>query len=198
LVELEKTAEEKAKEQREAREQRELLRTEITTEVRGEVIDQVVKWLVGAVASLIVLAVVGWWAILLPYLKDVLGAVPTGSVIAVDFDRCPNGSWEHFTPGNGRVLVGSSENVAFRNSGGSSVVSLKPSNIPPIAITFPVFRSTEGSLQEGGYAFDRFIGGEGKGATGAFRDQTITSSGGVEPLNTMPPYLAITLCKKTS
>jgi hypothetical protein len=174
------------------------LTRQLVADVRKELSGQVAKWLLVTIVALVAAALIGWWAVLLPELKKIFGGAPIGSVVAFDLESCPNDDWAIFEAGKGKFLVAADgKTFSYRIPGGRPQVTLTGPNMPPITIAVPVFRSSEAALTEnGGYAFDRFIGGEGKGASGSFRTLTLTSEGTPEAFDTLPPFLPLTLCEK--
>ena len=173
------------------------LTRQVVADVRRELSAQVAKWLVVTIVALVAAALIGWWTVLLPELKKIFGGAPIGSVVAFDLEACPNDDWASFEAGKGKFLVAADgDRFTYRVPGGRLEVALSGANMPPISIAVPVFRSTEGSLTSGGYTFDRYIGGDGKGAAGSMRTLTMTSKGAAATFEILPPFLPLTLCEK--
>jgi hypothetical protein len=170
---------------------------QMIAEAKKQLAQQIAKWLIATIAALVAAAVIGWWTVLLPELKRIFGGAPVGSVVAFDLETCPNGDWEIFEAAKGKFLVAADgSRFSYRVPGGRPEVVLSRGNMPPVSITVPVFRSTEGALTAGGYSFDRYIGGDGSGAAGSLRTLTMTSNGTAAAFEILPPFLPLTLCEK--
>lgn len=87
---------------------------DVRAAIKREAIQQTATWVIAAAALLGVFALTGWWLYFEPkirsYIADAAGGVPTGSILASTI-VCKDlqGSWEPFTEGTGRFLVGAGD-----------------------------------------------------------------------------------------
>lgn len=109
--------------------------------------------------------------------------IPSGAVMAFDLQECPAG-WMLFDKGAGRFVLGTSEAFAFGSEGGEATHRLTVEEMPS-------------------HSHGDIVGGDG-GTAGMLNDyayhssgfRPIKPSGGNRPHNNMPPYIALTLCRK--
>lgn len=176
--------------------------TELRNAIRKEALQQTARWTIAGLATLFLFAMLGWWFALEPYLKERIGGVPRGAVIAfdrddMDVDKCP-ASWSPFSPARGRAIVGAGlgdglTNRPFRLSGGAENVKLLEAHIPSHQhdTILGVVSSPWGMASTKSNAV--------YGTKADTAPTGLTSSyGSVDPtpIATMPPYLALYFCKK--
>jgi len=124
--------------------------------------------------------------------------IPSGTVVAFDLaDGCPSG-WKNFEVAAGRFIIGVDGNkyklpyVAGEPEyvrGGEDVVTLSPNEMPSHNHTLDgVF-----SLWNEGSSRDTT---SGTGVFHAKTTRTLGLTGGGQPHNNMPPYIALYFCKK--
>jgi microcystin-dependent protein len=132
------------------------------------------------------------------------GVIPVGTVIAFDLGgKCPP-NWRQLVELKGRMIIGAGtgKNLTsrdFRAPGGAEAVALSVENLPPHThrvydnAGVPVRIEAPGPNEEtaagaGSEDSQRVVYGR-TGFTGGMAD-------GVKPLDIMPPYLALTYCRK--
>jgi hypothetical protein len=169
---------------------------ELVKAIRDEAFSQAAKWLVYGVISLASLAFIGWWLYLKPVLISTLGGVPTGAVAAFDLrERCPDG-WSDFDALRGRVIIGAGkgDGLAQRDFGqlaGAEKVTLTLRQIPPHTHPYTDWGPAAGSCS--------FSGCNGSGSDRPLKTGSSggNDSGGTDPFEILPPYLAMRMCKKS-
>lgn len=116
------------------------------------------------------------------------------TVVAYDSATgCPTG-WSDFDPGSGRVVVGAGSGYAYRSTGGASEVTLGIEHMPVHSHRVGPF--------EWGYDVDdnghpaRIDVDDGPPWNGDIGTLSAEETGGGEPHNNMPPYVALHLCRK--
>lgn len=140
--------------------------------------------------------------------------IPSGAIVA--FDR-PNGcppDWEKFDEGAGRFIIGVGGKyelpyVAGKpryQKGGSETHTLTAAEMPEHNHYVTVSRAAGSGIHDGlggspadhGIAVD-YEKPEGETITPGWgpRDRVISHTGGSQPHNNMPPYIALYFCKKT-
>jgi len=185
----------------------------------------IVRWFLFALGGLVILALMGWWLYLKPYIMEEFGGVPPGAVLAFDRadlnqDKCPQG-WFPFKEGRGRAIVGAGDptaapgtfgldenraplaNRSFRQHGGTETHMLSPSEIPHHQ--HPVVWPGSDNDFEWGYDVDgnghpaRILVEDGppfQGRTGRLTAGPQEHDQPQIPHNNMPPYISLYLCKK--
>jgi hypothetical protein len=183
---------------------------QLGTEVRDDIVKRMRAWLIGGAATLIALALAGWWFYFQPKIIFLVSGVPEGAVVAFDRedlpDGCPEG-WSVFKEGRARVIVGSgypaseSGRLALGDdgkrltaygrldSGGRESSSLTIEELPPHKHgTFVYKKSTlQGPVPD--------LGSELSGWAGVVEAET-KSTGNGKSFTNMPPFVALTYCKK--
>ncbi len=98
------------------------LDTTVRDEVRKQVTQKIIGWLIAGIIALLGFAIGGWWFYLKPKVDAYIASVaenqlteilPLGAVIPFALDTCPDG-WEDFKPAYGRFIRGidkSGENI---------------------------------------------------------------------------------------
>ncbi len=168
-----------------------LLSQDLKDAIRKEVIQKTATYTVAAAIALIGLAGTGW----LLYLKDRVpvwvNGVPKGTVAAFDLsDGCPGG-WKSFDAAAGRFIIGAGQGKGLeerlvRAVGGQETHTLKIAELPPQQISIPL----------AGAGRDRFnAGGQDYPVVGVSAG-TISIGGAGDSIQMLPPFLALTFCKK--
>lgn len=128
-----------------------------------------------------------------------LTAVPDGTVIALDGGKCPTG-WVGFDDASGRVIIGAGQGIGltgrgFRETDGAEMHILKESEMPA--------HNHPGSKTDLQYYFWVETSGQNAGQGGDVKflatgpiDIAVAAQGGGKPHNNMPPFIALTYCKK--
>lgn len=84
-----------------------------------------------------------------------------GAIALFNQPRCPTG-WQHIIDGNDRYIVAAGSARRAGTTGGQRSVQLTTANLPKHSHEITVFRSKENAVQNNGYAYHRFVGGEGQ------------------------------------
>lgn len=115
--------------------------------------------------------------------------IPAGAVVAfADAGTvCPDG-WAPFEALQGRVIVGAGGDYPVGSTGGAATHSLSIGEMPPHTHVVKNNRAWETVGTVDGTTMHAFVVSPGKIAT--------RSSGEGKPFSTMPPYLALTVCRK--
>ena len=163
----------------------------LVDEARKQAIQLSAKWLILGAVSLLGIAALGWWFYLQPKIQHLAGGVPPGMVAAFDLaGTCPAG-WIEFSDAAGRTIIGTGQGEGlsrrkYRDAGGKEQKTLTISELPP--------HTHPGNVSIGGYSFehhkwnDRLPGEKWKQETG--------STGDGKSFDIMPPFIALTFCKK--
>ena len=193
---------------------------EIRRAVLTETTRSIVRWFILASGGLIILALMGWWLYLKPYIIDEFGGVPRGAVLAFDRadlnqDKCPQG-WSPFKEGRGRTIVGAGdpraapgafgfdenkmplENRALRQHGGTENHMLLPNEIP--RHEHPVIGMEWGYDVDGNGHPARILVEDGppyNNVTGRLTAGPQEDYKRQAPHNNIPPYISLYLCRKT-
>lgn len=132
--------------------------------------------------------------------QDVINAIDNalrGSVVAFQRDECPAG-WIPYADADGRVIVGTGEGNADRfgrplvkrnlgDHGGEERVQLSVSELP--GHRHGVYRHSGERLKSGG------VNGSNSEDSGTkVREWETGATGGDQPHNNMPPFIALTYC----
>lgn len=138
--------------------------------------------------------------------------LPDGAIVSFDkITGCPTG-WIVFEPAVGRFLIGAGSSTTNQDkdglplsifqpgqTGGQGQHRLSVAELPPHAFELSVFQSPENTMG-GGYGFDRFVGEPARAAvgkaTGTLRQEKTSTLGEGKPLAMLPPYYAVTYCRK--
>lgn len=141
-------------------------------------------------------------------LRDALGVVPAGAVVAFDHaDGCPP-SWTEFTAGAGRFIIGVGygyrlvyeRGEAQYQTGGEETHALTIEEMPPHQHVTSLLGATRHGRLTLGNAGERIAGIAGSNYSSM--EGTYTSfeggadDGSVKPHNNMPPYIALYFCRK--
>ncbi|WP_274629950.1 hypothetical protein [Arvimicrobium flavum] len=167
--------------------------SELRAAIRKEAIQQVSRWVLGAIVILGVAALFGWWLFLRPMLITLLGGVPKGAVAAFDLsDGCPDG-WTAFEDGSGRFIIGAGHGTGLANRllravGGSEQHKLTVEELPEqeVTIQVPVFSGSGDKFNAGGKDYT-VVG---------ITSRTISIGGASKEIDMIPPFLALNFCKK--
>lgn len=163
----------------------------LVNEVRNQVVQLFAKGLILGAVSLLGIAALGWWFYLQPKIQRLTGGVPPGMVAAFDLaGTCPPG-WVEFSDAAGRAIIGTGKGEGlsrrkYRDTGGEERKTLTIQELPP--------HTHAANVSTGGYSFehhkwnDRLPGERWKQETG--------STGDGKPFDIMPPFIALTFCKK--
>lgn len=163
----------------------------LVDEARKQATQLTARWLILSTGSLLAFAVLGWWFYLQPKIQHLAGGVPPGMVAAFDVQgACPTG-WVEFSDASGRTIIGAGQGEGlskrkYRDTGGKEQKTLTIPELPP--------HTHPGNVSTGGFSFehhkwnDRLPGQNWKPETG--------STGEGKPFDIMPPFIALTVCKK--
>lgn len=120
-----------------------------------------------------------------------------GTIAFFSRPGCPDG-WEEFKEGSGRFLIASGEGYAFLSKGGKKEVALSIAEMPKHTHNATSLASEKGFSK--GPSTWRGGGSEGSTYVGTERDIRVSTqiqdTGEGKPHDNMPPYLALTLCRK--
>jgi hypothetical protein len=119
--------------------------------------------------------------------------LPVGTVAAFQLNECPVG-WEFFAASAGRTIIGTGQSDGLTNRnlldiGGEEMHTLTEAEMPSHT---HAYEDQLVAANVGGW-----LGGGGNSGQ-AWRDHGIPTSatGGNQPHNNMPPYIALLFCKK--
>lgn len=109
---------------------------------------------------------------------------------------CPTPGWERYDDAQGRFILGWSENTnlpaqetralrPYDDTGGNALVTLTIEQIPSHRHLYERQTDTGGGC-----------GLDGCGFHSEYPVKETTAAGGSQPHNNMPPYIALTYCKK--
>jgi hypothetical protein len=166
---------------------------QLRQDVRKEVSQQAAKWLVWIVVAAIVIAATGWWLYLQPKLVEIAGGVPSGVIAAFDGpDGCPAG-WSVFEAAAGRTVIGTGKGQdlserRYREQGGEEVHVLSVDEMP--SHTHEVIEMIGTNEVDGVDSTTTRSGDHHNEARNS------RPTGGGRGHNNMPPYIALTYCKK--
>lgn len=168
---------------------------ELLASIRSEAFSEAGKLILGAVASLLLIAFIGWWLYLKPKLIELLAGVPTGAVMSFDIrEKCPSG-WSEFDAGSGRFIIGAGKGDSlsprpFGVAGGKETHTLTIRQIPAHKHGYVDWRSGDGACS--------FSGCNGRGGDVPKDTSSVggTESGATDPFEIMPPFIALRFCKK--
>lgn len=128
-----------------------------------------------------------------------IGGFSTGAVVSFDTIVCPNG-WEVFQPATGRFIVGAGErpgvsSYVLRAEGGHASVTLKNSNMPAHQ------HATQLGVLPGTALYgatDERLSAVAGASLGTFQQAktSVHGSQNPEPVTLLPPFVALTVCKK--
>lgn len=195
---------------------------DLVQEVRKQTIQQLAKWLIGALVVLLVVAATGWWFFLEPklkaYIADAAGGVPLGTVLVSTVPCSELGEgWSSFREGKGRFLVGAGPDEQAAYSTWQRQLPTGGFEPVPLSTYEVLFAGGEEhhtlSIAQMPKHRHEFVGngtttgGYGpKGHDVSFGDTlsygtytpsgTITDNGSDQPANNLPPFVAVNFCKK--
>lgn len=127
---------------------------------------------------------------------NALGVNPLSNMVAFFERECPHG-WEVFTDGAGRFPIGEGQlegfTYTFNQRGGSTKHSLKVENLPPHSHTV---------FAEGRHGGDQRFAQDFYSSWGDvlhdWRSKETTQTGQGVPIEIMPPYIVLTMCRLLS
>ncbi|MFV0303237.1 MAG: hypothetical protein ACK5IP_20605 [Paracoccus sp. (in: a-proteobacteria)] len=176
----------------------------LADQVQKEARSHAIRWLIGAVVSLIAISVFGWWTFLRPIIERAVG-VPSGAIMAFDLGssrECPEG-WEILRETAGRVVVGAGDPQAnkeraygfddtgrpltprkYRQHGGEEIVQLSIDQMPSHGHNY----ETRARVMKQSGTHTAVWEGSAQAES--------SLAGGDKPHNNMPPYIAFYYCKK--
>ena len=166
---------------------------ELRQDVKKEVSQQAAKWVVTGVVAALVIAATGWWLYLQPKLVEIAGGVPSGVIAAFDGpDGCPAG-WSVFEAAAGRMVVGTGKGQGlserrYRELGGEEMHVLSVDEIP--SHTHEVIEMIGNNDVDGVDSVTTRSGDHHN------EPRSSRPAGGGRGHNNMPPYIALTVCKK--
>jgi hypothetical protein len=177
---------------------------ELRAAIRKEAITQTAKYTVAAVVGLLGIALLGWWLYLQQKIDEYIKArvgVPAGIVAAFDLaDGCPTG-WGAFSDGADRVILGTGPTRPFRVPGGAPTLTLRDRNLPPHQHETVLGVANVLNAPWGAGPPRPAVAGASFGGTfpTALTSSVLFGSANPpEPINIMPPFIALTLCKKSA
>ena len=141
--------------------------------------------------------------------------IPSGVVLAFNSNECPrDAGWKAFAEGEGRFIIGAGRSstgdgsIRFNQSEGRETITLTEGNLPSHGhghtLSLKPFEdffhtSADGAAEDtgrGGALFDgRYDNNYGSHEHEILGE--IQPTGRNEPINIMPPYIALTFCEKT-
>lgn len=123
-------------------------------------------------------------------------AIPKNSILAFDQRGCPDG-WGKFDEADGHFLLASSSKYPYGSKGGKPTVTLTTEQMPEHSHIF-----TGISVERGGWGgsviTDKIAVGDNGHQPSWEPTGSISAEGRGLPHNNMPPYIALTYCKKLS
>jgi len=170
---------------------------ELKEAIRKEAISQVSKWVLGILVVLFGIAVSGWWFYLQQKLNEYIaakaGGVPPNAVVAIDDRRgCAalGNGWED--PGfGGKFIVGAQQNHKLWNygqGGGDLTAVLTAEHMPQIYIGLDPFlfgnNTTKFAVKSIGFYKP------------AGQDSYVGGNANPKPIDILPPYTSLYLCRK--
>lgn len=137
--------------------------------------------------------------------KGILGRLKDSSAITIqpemlaffNRDNCPEG-WEEFEKGSKRFLLAAGSDYPFGSTGGKEKVALSVDEMPQhkhdatTKVTGKGFRPMANTWSSGGKGGRSYTGEE----SSIELEVAINSNGNSKPHENMPPFLALTLCRK--
>lgn len=193
--------------------------------IRKEAREQAAKWTLASVGTLLLLAIAGWWFALKPWVVQELGGVPSGAILALADGRysdqnkgdellegCPPG-WIRFKEAEGRFVIGANSRSQNDSTGefwvsrqaGNPAITLEEKHLPDHNHLVDIGKEQTMKFVN----WDRFDGGSGNSPLVANSGTRHPYSPGGEyvtnpnsshqsaPIDILPPYIALYLCKKT-
>jgi len=137
--------------------------------------------------------------------KDILGRLRDNKATTIqpdtlaffNRDNCPEG-WEEFEEGSRRFLIAAGNDYPFGTSGGKEKVALAVDEMPKhkhdatTKVSGKGFKQKANTWRGGGSASGSYTGFE----SSIESEVAIDSKGNSKPHENMPPFLALTLCRK--
>lgn len=174
----------------------------IKDSIRKEARTQFAKLVIASFVALVTFAIMGWWLYFKPQLIKIFGGVPKGAVVA--FADAPTGNakrdcnsigpeWDYFSAGEGRFLLGAGENYNTGDSGGEAEQILSLEQMPEHK--HGVYAQRIGSIYDKNGRELRLMSPNASNPNEPANQET-TVVGKGESINNMPPYIALTFCKK--
>lgn len=188
------------------------VKTEMTSEFRSQILKAIAAGVVAIVAAIAAAA----WAVIVT-LPDRVGLVPERTVATFDRTGCPPG-WEEYQEGWGRFVIGAVAEEKLGIIPGDFRVDARGVNLLERELGRP------GGSQSHQLTLDEIPshdhgGATGSGSTGTFmqypaqgdtagrihgdvpfsiadHSHSISAQGGGQPHDNMPPYVALTMCRK--
>ncbi len=141
-----------------------------------------------------------------PFAPDIPDGMPSGLIAAFDLSGgCPNG-WSPFAEGQGRMIVGASFGIddnlfrdeeltqrKYRDHGGEEEVTLTVRQMPQHTHKLTGHMAKDNQIGGSNHFYD--IRGEAPRRNDDV-GLIVSSTGGSQPHNNMPPYIALYFCKK--
>lgn len=134
------------------------------------------------------------------YLDDGIktGGSLEGAVVSFDREDCPPG-WEKFIPAEERVFFGASKGYPLGSTGGSKEHKLTKDELPSFDVPAGGYGLVRKSALDDGAVTAGGGDAKGLGTEPAIMNDVSEPSGKLgndKPFSTLPPYIALTVCKK--
>lgn len=163
----------------------------------GEIMKNMRTEIISAVIASLLTAVILWAAGWIGRIPSVI-SVPKGAVVAFNQDSCPSG-WSSFDLGIGRTIIGEGtaqglSTRTLRQQGGAETHTLTISEMPSHDHEFVGDSVVRGGW--GGRVTHNLAVGDQDDWETYSPSGTISNTGGGEPHNNMPPFIALKMCQK--
>lgn len=169
--------------------------------VHDEILTKFARWVVAGSVILLGLAALGAWVVIKPWIKDAVGGVPNGAVVAFDLAYgCPP-NWKPFTTASGRTIIGARRSSTekddgiikdrdIKQRGGRARIKLQTKDLPPFSLSF----SYETILEVGDKPAPVV---RGISSSGGHNSVTLTfPASGQQSIDMAMPYVALFYCRK--
>jgi hypothetical protein len=138
------------------------------------------------------------------YPDNHINNIPSDAVLA--FANAPDGEdqrdcsaigggWTNFTVADGKFIIGANKKYNAGNSGGEHEVTLSVNNIPDHSHEIYAFRASDIHEHQKSNN-DLRLGNSSNSSNNRDNQRTLNSNKTTKPHNNIPPYIALTYCKK--
>jgi hypothetical protein len=122
--------------------------------------------------------------------------IPPDTLAFFNCEDCPEG-WEEFKEGSGRFLIAKGSGYPFGTKGGKKMVSLSLKQMPSHDHLIPIYKHGKMKPPKFPLTYQAVQAGDKRGNYITQLPEHLTKkSGEGEPHENMPPFLALTLCRK--